>query len=122
MADSVQKALFEGLISEGHARCLLALPTPQAQGAALQTILTHDLNVRQAEALVRKLTGLRPPIESKENKSPEVTSLESRLEKTLGTRVNLKTRGSQGTIVLYYYSDEELNSLIDRLLGPSWDN
>ena len=104
-----------------RAACL-GLPTPQAQGAALQTILTNDLNVRQTEALVRKLTGLRTPIRSKTTKSPEITSLESRLEKTLGTRVNLKTQGRQGKIVLYYYSDEELNSLIDRLLGPSWDN
>jgi ParB family chromosome partitioning protein len=65
----VQQALAEERISEGHARALLALPTPQAQTAALDTILKRDLTVRQTEELVRKLTGKyapaipRPPAE-----------------------------------------------------------
>ena len=49
-----------GQISEGHARALLALPTAQAQSAALLTILAHELNVRQTEELVRRLSGERP--------------------------------------------------------------
>lgn len=122
LADSVQKALNDGRISEGHARCLLGLPTPQAQGAALQTILSQDLNVRQTEALVRKLTGEHIPKAAKPARIPEVSALETKLETVLGTRVNLKASGGKGTIVIYYYSDEELNSLVDRLIGPSWDN
>jgi ParB family chromosome partitioning protein len=57
----VQEAIAEERITEGHARALLALTTPQAQAAALQSILKHDLNVRQTEELVRRLSGERPP-------------------------------------------------------------
>ena len=59
LPQAVQGALAEGRISEGHARALLALPHPQEQEAALETILKNDLNVRQTEELVRRLSGQR---------------------------------------------------------------
>jgi ParB family chromosome partitioning protein len=118
LPETVRQALAQGKISEGHARALLALPTPQAQSAALATILAHELNVRQTEALVRRLSGERPELKEKPAPPPEVTDLERRLEDSLGTRVNLN-RGSQGkgTVVIHFYSDEELDALIERLLG-----
>lgn len=117
LPEAVRQALAEGKISEGHARSLLALPTPQAQAAALLTILVHELNVRQTEALVRRLNGERPAPVEKPAPPPEVADLERRLEDSLGTRVSLK-RGSQGrgTVVIHFYSDEELDALIERLL------
>ncbi len=47
LPDEVKESLAEGIITEGHARALLALPTPEAQSAALKSILKNDLNVRQ---------------------------------------------------------------------------
>ena len=63
-----QKALGSGLISEGHARALLGLSSPQAQNAALQSVIKNELNVRQTEELVRKLSGVKPKIETKNRK------------------------------------------------------
>jgi len=113
----VQHALLEGKISEGHARTLLGLPTSQAQAAVLQTILTHGLNVRQAEALVRKMSGEKPPPRQKTPPLPEINALEERLRDSLGTRVSLNHRRSGGTIVIHYYSNEELDTLVGRILG-----
>jgi len=113
----VQQALVDGRISEGHARALLALSTPQAQGAALRTILNHGLNVRQTEELVRKLSGQKPTQKAKPTPSPEILALEERLRNSLGTRVSLKRHRKGGTITIHYYSDEELDSLIDQILG-----
>ena len=113
----VQLALAEGKISEGHARALLALATTQAQAAALQTILAQELNVRQTESLVRKLGGEKPAPIEKPAPSPEVSALEERLQSALGTRVNLHHRQNGGTIIIHFYSDEELNSLLELLLG-----
>ncbi len=113
----IQGALAQGLLVEGHARALLSLPNAQAQLAAMSTIIGKGLNVRQAEELVRQLTGHKNVKPAKVKKSAEVQSLENRLRDTLGTRVNL-TRGRKGgTIVIHYYSDEELNTLADRLIG-----
>ena len=117
LPDIVQKTLAEGRISEGHARALLSLATPQAQAAALQTILLHDLNVRQTEALVRRLSGERPPQREKPTPLAEITALEDRLQASLGTRVRLTHRQKGGTLTIHYYSDEELDALVARLIG-----
>jgi ParB family transcriptional regulator, chromosome partitioning protein len=113
---SVLQALMDGLISEGHARVLLALPTVQAQNAALQTITQRGLNVRQAEELVRKLTGQKPAQTGKPALPPEISALEERMRDYLGTKVNLTRSRKGGTLVIHYYSDEELTSLVDRIL------
>ena len=60
LSPAVKEALTQGKISEGHARNLLSLQTPQAQSAALKTIINRDLNVRQTEELVSRLSGEKP--------------------------------------------------------------
>ncbi|MCX7608354.1 MAG: ParB/RepB/Spo0J family partition protein, partial [Anaerolineales bacterium] len=113
---SVKTALIEGRISEGHARALLALPTPEAQTAALRIILAQELNVRQTEDLTRKLMGEKGEKKAKKTPPPEVRALEERLQATLGTKVTLRTGRKGGTISIHYYSNEELDALLDRLL------
>ena len=117
LPDDVRQSLAKGEISEGHARALLSLPTPQAQSAALQSILKHELNVRRTEELVHKLLGQRPPSETKTSPRPDVSYLEERLRQRLGTRVSLHPRKNGGTLVIHYYSEEELDALILRILG-----
>jgi ParB family chromosome partitioning protein len=117
LPSSVQEALADGVISEGHGRALLALPTPQSQAAALHIILAQALNVRQTEELVRRLSGQKPSPAPKPSPPPEVSALQERLEASLGTRVSLNRRRNGGTLVLHFYSDEELNALVERLLG-----
>ncbi len=114
---SVKDALLEGRISEGHARALLALPTPQAQALCLETVLKNELSVRQTEVLVRRLSGAREAKTAQSPKPPEILDLEQRLQSSLGTRVNLRKGHRGGTITIHYYSDEELEALIERLLG-----
>ena len=122
LPEKVLQALKEGRISEGHARALLALANAQAQAAALQTILAHELNVRQTEELVRRLSGERPAVKAKPAPAAEIGALQEQLESWLGTPVSLKNHRQGGTITIRYYSDEELNALVERLLGPTWDN
>jgi len=119
LPEDVKTALTKGQISEGHARVLLSLPTPQAQSAALRTILKHEFNVRQTEDLVHKLLGQRPMKETRLASKPDVSFLEERLRQRLGTRVSLHPRKKGGTLVIHYYSDEELDALILRILGQS---
>ena len=113
----IQAALAEGRITEGHARALLALPTAQAQHAALQSILNQDLNVRQTEELIRQLIGKRISRPTKPEGQPEIKDLEDRLCHRLGTKVTLRHGKKGGTVTIHYYSDEELDSLVSQLLG-----
>lgn len=117
LPELVLKALRSGAISEGHARALLGSATEQAQLTALQAILTQNLNVRQTEALVRKLNGEKEDSEAakKTNRiTPEIKSIEETLMQSVGTRVTLHPGKNGGTIHIHYYSNDELNDLIDR--------
>ena len=118
LPQEARKALNEEKISEGHARALLGLASSQAQLAALQTILRSEMNVRQAEELVRKLSGVKPrPLIAKPPKSAELKSLEAKLRDRLGTKVSLNPTESGGTLVIHYYSEEELESILNQILG-----
>lgn len=114
---SIRQALADGRITEGHARALLALDSPQAQTAALQTILTHQLNVRQAEELVRKMGGVKPHTPQKAGKPPQLRDLEERMGDQLGTKVTIQHGKKGGTIIIHYYSEEELNALAEQILN-----
>ncbi|MHB8933710.1 MAG: ParB/RepB/Spo0J family partition protein [Bellilinea sp.] len=116
LPDAVRIALVEGKISEGHARALLGLATPQAQNAVLQNILANDLSVRQTEALVRRYSGERSQPAQRKEPSPEIRAIEERLRDSLGTRVTLRHGKKGGTLVIHYYSDEELDGLISHIL------
>jgi ParB family chromosome partitioning protein len=85
----------------------------------LQTILKHELNVRKTEELVRKFLGQRPAAETKPAPKPDLTYLEERLRERLGTRVSLHPRKNGGTVVIHYYSEEELDALVLRILGQT---
>jgi len=115
----VQIAVRDGQISEGHARALLGLQSNQAQSALLQTILAKDLTVRQTEELVRRLTGSKPSPKAKAALLPEIQAIEDRLREHLRTKVHLNPQRKGGKVVIYYYSKEEFDSLIDILLGEA---
>jgi ParB family chromosome partitioning protein len=114
---AVQEALLAEKISEGHARALLGLDGAGAQEAALRTVLRKGLNVRQTEELVRNLQGRRAEQEAKPAPDPLVEALEGRFREALGTKVNLKRRGDKGRLVIYFYSEEELDALYERIVG-----
>lgn len=117
LPDPIQQALVDGSISEGHARALLALTTPQAMLAAMSTVLAQELTVRQTEELVRKLSGEKPVSTPKRGPSPDVLALEERIRGSLGTKVSLKAgKKGDGSLTVYFYSEEELNALLARLL------
>ena len=112
---AVKQALVDGRITEGHARALLALTSAKAQEALLNQIVNLDLSVRQTEALARKYSGQKPVSKKKSSSSADVTDIERRLRSSLGTKVALKHGKKGGTVTIYYYSNEELDSLLEKL-------
>lgn len=116
-AEAVQEALLRGKISEGHARALLSLEEHEAQATALKTVLRKSLSVRQTEELVRKLQSSAPERPSAPSPPPEVQAMEARFREALGTRVRLAPGKKGGRLIIYYYSDEELESIYERVKG-----
>jgi ParB family chromosome partitioning protein len=114
----VQQALADGTIREGHARAMLGLPTSEAQVAALKTVMVKALSVRQTEELVRRLLAGPPPRKPDRPVNPETEALEEEFRETLGTKVNLyKGRRGRGRLVIHFYSEEELQTIYDVIVG-----
>jgi ParB family chromosome partitioning protein len=115
-ASAVKQALVDDKITAGHARALLALTSARAQEIALQRVINLDLSVRQTELLARKLSGQRPLPKKKPRPNPDAADIEKRLRASLGTKVALKAGRKGGTLTIHYYSDEELDALLEKLL------
>jgi ParB family transcriptional regulator, chromosome partitioning protein len=112
---AVKQALVDRRITEGHARALLALTTAKAQEALLNKVMNMDLSVRQTEMLAGKYSGKKTASKQKAGKSADVNDVERRISSSLGTKVALKHGKKGGTVTIYYYSDEELDTLLEKL-------
>ncbi|MFN2199148.1 MAG: ParB/RepB/Spo0J family partition protein [Anaerolineales bacterium] len=117
LTPAIQQAVIDGYISEGHARALLALPTPQAQNACLQIVIQQSLNVRQTEDLARKYMGQKTTQAVPPAPDPEFKAIEDRLRSHLGTKVRLNRGKRGGSITIHYFSDEELEHILLRMMG-----
>lgn len=117
LAPEVRELLVSGKITEGHARALITLETPELQIAAAKEVADRGLTVRETEKLVKHF--LAPPAPPKK---PEFTEadilayekLEEELRYSTGTKVEIhRSTKNRGKIVLDYYSMEELERLAD---------
>ena len=108
---AVKQALVDGRISEGHARAMLSL-SAKAQETLLNQIINIDMSVRQTEMLARKYSGQKPATKKKSAASADSNDVEKRLSSSLVTKVAFKYGKRGGTITSFYYSDEELDTLL----------
>lgn len=110
---SIQEDVMDGTLTMGHARVLAGLKTPVEQAALRDAVVKGALSVRQLEALASRRT--RAPSEKAAEVEVYLTSLTERLKRSLGTKVEISRRGKRGRISLFFYSDEELERLLERL-------
>jgi ParB family chromosome partitioning protein len=117
LAPTVQEAVGDGSLSEGHARALIGL-APELQARLLDSIVGQALSVRQTEELVRRLREPKPtPLDRARAADPDLERVEEDLRRSLGTKVSLARTRRGGRIVIEYYGDEELGRLYERLIG-----
>ena len=113
LPEEVKSFIHNGSLSMGHAKAILAIDGKTNQIDAARKIIKKGLSVREAELLSKKISD--PP--KKASGDPQIASLEEKLIKGLGTRVRIINRGKKGKIEIEYYSFEELERLLDILLG-----
>ncbi len=122
LPEEVLELLKSGDLSMSIARALLELTKPELQIAAAQWISAEELTVREATALIKRLIAggsIEAPTEKppKPEKDPYIVDVETRLGKVLGTKVQLNPGKKRGTIVLDYYSADDLERLLTLLGG-----
>jgi ParB family transcriptional regulator, chromosome partitioning protein len=117
LPDEIKEGLTQGLISEGHARALLSLDeNPLVMVEVYNTVVRNKLSVRQTEALVKEIGSHRQRKVNRKDVPADVQEMEDQLRKYLGTRIKLRYGKDGGSLTIYYFSDEELNSMISKIL------
>lgn len=132
LPQKAREMVIAGQLSMGHARALLGLDAVAAIEAGAAQVVGKQLSVRQTEELVRRLGKAQTgdaaegaknpaaPADAAKEKSASVRDVESRLQRALGTRVQLNQRSkTAGTIEIHYHSLDELDGLLARLTNLS---
>lgn len=124
LPEDIQAALAAESITEGHARALLTITDPRRQKALLRTVIQDGYSVRQTEEAARragekaKAHPTRTKKSAGEDQVPAATrALEEDFKKALGTKVQVFRSRKGGKIVLFFYSEEELQSIYDKIVG-----
>ncbi len=112
---AVRQLLDEGALEMGHARALVVLPAG-TQASAARTIVAKGLNVRQTEALARRLLKGDGGRKSPQVKDGDTLALERSLAERLGAPVSIRhnARG-RGQVTISYASLDELDGILTRL-------
>lgn len=108
-----------GEISVGHAKAILSAEGAARQSAIWKRVTSENLSVRQTEDLVRGSQAqkrLKRP-ETALKYSPFIAEYTDRIRRSLGTQVKIKRKGKKGSISIEFYSDQELERLVDLLAG-----
>lgn len=108
-----------GRLQAGHARALLALPSPEHQRQMAKKIVDEKLSVRQVEEMVNRNLSRKRRAKESRHASAEILNLERKLEEKLGTQVRIfSRRNNQGRIEIQYYSLDDLDRLLRMLNIP----
>ena len=111
----IQQDLIDGSLSMGHARVLAGIKTREWQEALRNAAIKKQLSVRRLEALAKKK---KVPGNSKKEVSEldfYFQSLADGLKRSLGTKVDIQKQGKEGRLIIYFYSDDELDRLLELL-------
>lgn len=116
---AVQKKVASGLLSAGHARALLGLPTEADMEQLATRIIAEGLSVRSTEEIVSMKAS-----ESDQPKKPKASKLnpwagtpvQVGLEQRFGTKVSIKGSKKHGRIEIVFKSEDDMKRIVDLLM------
>ncbi len=113
----IRTQVEDGLLTAGHVRPLLALSSAADQETLAREFLRRGLSVRAAEARVQEFLAGGPKKPAAPEGDPDTRDAERRLQRALGTKVEIRRRKKGGEVRLSFYSEEQLIGLFERLMG-----
>jgi ParB family chromosome partitioning protein len=119
----VRNQLLQNRITSGHARAILSLESKEKQKELCALIIKKGLSVREAEALAKRWSE-KPkksitPVKKRGDLESQLSSLQDSLRKYLGTKVHITQKGKRGKIEIEYYSHEDLERIVEAILGKN---
>lgn len=110
----VQQYIIEGVISEGHGRTLLAIKDFEVQYEIAQQVIDERLSVRELEKIIKKMNEpTSRTSSSKQELNPYYKEIKNQLQDYFGTKVNISNKNNKGKIEIEYYSEDDLQRILD---------
>jgi ParB family chromosome partitioning protein len=117
LPEQIKASILDDSLTMGHARALLGVENPAQQLAAWRAVVKKELSVRETEDLIRTLKDekKKPKVARKNSEDRHLMSLADDLSRHFGTKITIKKRGQRGKVEIEFYSNDDLDRLIERL-------
>lgn len=120
LSPNIQSLIKDGILSTGHGRTLLGIKDDKEAFKIAKKVISDDISVRQLESMVKTLNSSNlndKMIEKDEDKAkdPIIKDFETHLKNFFGTKVSIAHQKDKGKIQINYYSEEELNRILELL-------
>lgn len=112
----IQRWVESGQLTLGHAKVIMGIRQPAVQLKLAQQVVQDQLSVRQAEQRVTH-QARKVRVKTHERGERQYRDVEERLQKRLGTRVAIKKSRRGGQMVIHYFSDEDLDRILEVILA-----
>ncbi len=113
LCEEVKKFIVSGDLTSGHARTLVIIQDPGLQLKAADYIIENKLSVRETENYIKRLFQNKSDKKKIINDNPDFKFVEDKLKNILGTKVKLQANNNKGKITIEYYSNDELERLLE---------
>ncbi len=112
--ERVQQMVINDMITSGHARALLGVEDKEMQLTLATRIFDEKLSVREVEKLVKELQAAKPEKKKREQDDDFIyQNIEEKIKSIMGTKVSITHKNKKGKIEIAYYSNEELERLVE---------
>jgi ParB family transcriptional regulator, chromosome partitioning protein len=121
LPDPIKNSILDGKLSMGHARAILGITNSALQNKVFKEIIARQLSVRQTESLVKRLkeeSENTKEIEAPSSLDNQLKLLCEGLSRHFGTKVQIKRNGKRGRVEIEFYSDDDLERLLELLQSP----
>ena len=119
LCEDVRRFVETEEISAGHARALLSLTHAEIQKKAALLVIQKELSVRETERLVKTMEVVKKARRKRDTAyESSIREVESRIAGVLGTKVHLRDHNKKGSIVIEYYSLDDLERILDIFTKP----
>ncbi len=115
LPEEMMEAIRDGRITAAHSRALLSVQDPAGRRKLFEEVLEHGYVAKETER--RALVISHKLVTRRHNTNPDLAHKEAVLREHFGTRVTIKKHGKGGSITIDFYSDEEMNAILAKMIS-----
>ncbi len=120
LPQEIQEEIRKGRISFGHGRALLEINDVNRQRRLVQEVISKGLSVRELENLIKSQRPSGHKHSARHaHREPYLAVMEEELQHALATKVRINKQNKRGTIVIEFYSQEDLGRIANKIKGES---